>query len=67
MFDDECAATFVCYSCGAPESPLPLNLGQGSDSLGRIAATRYISVGTKVPCSTISAMVVSPISPISPI
>ena len=44
MFDDECAATFVCYSCGAPESPLPLNPGQGSDSPGKIAATRSISV-----------------------
>jgi len=25
---------FVCYSCGTPESPLPLNPGQGSDSPG---------------------------------
>ena len=35
---------FVCYGCGTPESPLPLNPGQGSDSLGKIAATRSISV-----------------------
>ena len=35
---------FVCYSCGTPESPLPLNPGQGSDSPGTIAATRSISV-----------------------
>ena len=35
---------FVCYSCGTPESPLPLNPGQGSDSPGEIAATRSISV-----------------------
>ena len=35
---------FVCYGCGTPESPLPLNPGQGSDSPGKIAATRSISV-----------------------
>ena len=35
---------FVCYSCGTPESPLPLNPGQGSDSPCKIAATRSISV-----------------------
>ena len=35
---------YVCYGCGMPESPLPLNPGQGSDSPGKIAATRSISV-----------------------
>ena len=31
---------FVCYMFGTPESPMPLNPGQGSDSPGTIAATR---------------------------
>ena len=35
---------FVCFGCGTPESPLPLNPGQGSDSPGEIVATRSISV-----------------------
>ena len=40
----EFVCLFVCYSCGTPESPLPLNPGQGSDSPGINAATRSISV-----------------------
>ena len=35
---------FVCYMNGTPESPLPLNPGQGSDSPGTVAVTRSTSV-----------------------
>ena len=42
MRKTEKTVLFVCYSCGTPESPLPLNLGQGSDSPGEIAATRHV-------------------------
>ena len=35
---------FVCYMGGTPESPLPLNPGQGSDSPGTVAVTRSTSV-----------------------
>ena len=31
-----CVCLFVCYGCGMPESPLPLNPGQGSNSPGTI-------------------------------